>query len=393
MKSKIKDIVNASFEKIVSWREHIHAHPELSFQEVNTSAYVASILKEMGIPYKHGVAGTGVVALIKGLNPEKRCVALRADMDALPIHEENDVIYKSKNQGVMHACGHDVHTACLIGAACVLNQLKNEFEGTVKLIFQPGEERIPGGASMMINEGVLENPKVDKILALHVYPSMDVGKVGFKPGLYMAACDEIYLTIKGKGGHAALPNTYNNPVMLISKLLPKLESYLESLSDSTSPFVFTFGKLEAKGATNIVPELATAAGTLRTMNEQWRSTIHKKLKVFVAEFLTFNNAEGQLEISKGYPCLNNDEILTENCIQSAKEYLGSENVELLDVRMTAEDFSFFSQKIPACFFRLGVRNEDLGIIYGVHHPKFDIDKNALKFGAGLMAYIAMNALD
>ena len=393
MKSKIKDIVNASFEKIVSWREHIHAHPELSFQEVNTSAYVASILKEMGIPYKHGVAGTGVVALIKGLNPEKRCVALRADMDALPIHEENDVIYKSKNQGVMHACGHDVHTACLIGAACVLNQLKNEFEGTVKLIFQPSEERLPGGASMMINEGVLENPKVDKILALHVYPSMDVGKVGFKPGLYMAACDEIYLTIKGKGGHAALPNTYNNPVMLISKLLPKLESYLESLSDSTSPFVFTFGKLEAKGATNIVPELATAAGTLRTMNEQWRSTIHKKLKVFVAEFLTFNNAEGQLEISKGYPCLNNDEILTENCIQSAKEYLGSENVELLDVRMTAEDFSFFSQKIPACFFRLGVRNEDLGIIYGVHHPKFDIDKNALKFGAGLMAYIAMNALD
>ena len=393
MKSKIKDIVNASFKKIVSWREHIHAHPELSFQEVNTSAYVASILKEMGIPYKHGVAGTGVVALIKGLNPEKRCVALRADMDALPIHEENDVIYKSKNQGVMHACGHDVHTACLIGAACVLNQLKNEFEGTVKLIFQPSEERLPGGASMMINEGVLENPKVDKILALHVYPSMDVGKVGFKPGLYMAACDEIYLTIKGKGGHAALPNTYNNPVMLISKLLPKLESYLESLSDSTSPFVFTFGKLEAEGATNIVPEFATAAGTLRTMNEQWRSTIHKKLKVFVAEFLTFNNAEGQLEISKGYPCLNNDEILTENCIQSAKEYLGSENVELLDVRMTAEDFSFFSQKIPACFFRLGVRNEDLGIIYGVHHPKFDIDKNALKYGAGLMAYIAMNALD
>ena len=393
MRSKIKDIVDASMEKMLSWREHLHAHPELSFQEVNTSAFVASNLKELDIPFQHGIAGTGLVALIKGKNPEKRCIALRADLDALPIHEENNVPYKSKNEGVMHACGHDVHTTCLLGAALILNQFKNEFEGTIKLIFQPGEERLPGGASMMINEGVLENPKVDKILALHVYPCMDVGKVGFKPGLYMAACDEIYLTIKGKGGHAALPNTYNNPVMLISKLLPKLESYLESLSDLTSPFVFTFGKLEAKGATNIVPELATAAGTLRTMNEQWRSTIHKKLKVFVAEFLTFNNAEGQLEISKGYPCLNNDEILTENCIQSAKEYLGSENVELLDVRMTAEDFSFFSQKIPACFFRLGVRNEDLGIIYGVHHPKFDIDKNALKYGAGLMAYIAMNALD
>lgn len=390
MQSKIKDIVNDSFKKIVSWREHIHAHPELSFQEVNTSAYVASILKEMGIPYQHGIAGTGVVALIKGLNPKKRCIALRADMDALPIHEENDVIYKSINQGVMHACGHDVHTACLLGAACVLNQFKNEFVGTVKLIFQPGEERFPGGASMMINEGVLENPKVDKILALHVYPSMNVGKAGFKQGLYMAACDELYLTIKGKGGHAALPNAYNNPVMLISKLLPNLESYLESLTNSSSPYVFTFGKLEAEGATNVVPEFARAAGTLRTMNEQWRSIIHKKLKVFVAEFLTSNNAEGKLEIIKGYPCLNNDEILTKNCIQSAKEYLGSENVELLDVRMTSEDFSFFSQKIPACFFRLGVRNEDLGIIYGVHHPKFDIDKKAIEFGAGLMAYITMN---
>ena len=393
MQSKIKDIVDASFKKLVSWREHLHAHPELSFQEVNTSAFVASNLEKLGIPYQHGIAGTGVVALIKGRNPEKRCIALRADLDALPIHEENEVPYKSKNEGVMHACGHDVHTTCLLGAANVLNQLKNEFEGTIKLIFQPGEERLPGGASMMINEGVLENPKVDKILALHVFPSMDVGKVGFKPGLYMAACDELYLTIKGKGGHAALPNAYNNPVMLISKLLPKLESYLESLSDLTSPFVFTFGKLEAEGATNVIPEFARAAGTLRTMDEQWRTIIHKKLKMFVAEFLTSNNAEGQLEIIKGYPFLKNDEILTENCIQSAKEYLGSENVELLDFRMTAEDFSFFSQKIPACFFRLGVRNEDLGIVHEVHHPKFDIDKNAIKFGTGLMTYITMNAFD
>ena len=393
MQSKIKDIVDASFKKMVSWREHLHAHPELSFQEVNTSAFVASNLEQLGIPFQNGIAGTGIVALIKGRNPEKRCIALRADMDALPIHEENEVPYKSKKHGVMHACGHDVHTTCLLGAAIVLNQLKNEFEGTIKLIFQPGEEILPGGASLMINAGVLENPKVDKILALHVYPSMDVGKVGFKSGLYMAACDELYLTIKGKGGHAALPNAYNNPVMLISKLLPKLESYLESLSDLTSPYVMAFGKLEADGATNVIPEYSKAAGTLRTMNEQWRSSVHKKLKFFVAEFLTTNNAEGQLEIIKGYPCLNNDEILTDNCIQSAKEYLGSENVELLDVRMTAEDFSFFSQKIPACFFRLGVRNEGLGIVYGVHHPKFDIDKNAIKYGVGLMAYITMNAFN
>ena len=393
MQFKIKDIVDSSFMKMLAWREHLHSHPELSFQEVNTSAFVASNLEKLGIPYQHGIAGTGVVALIKGRNPEKQCIALRADLDALPIYEENEVPYKSKNLGVMHACGHDVHTTCLLGAANVLNQLKNEFEGTIKLIFQPGEERLPGGASKMINEGILENPKVDKILALHVYPSMDVGKVGFKPGLYMAACDELYLTIKGIGGHAALPNAYNNPVMLISKLLPKLEYYLESLSDSTSPYVFAFGKLEAEGATNVIPEYAKASGTLRTMDEQWRTIIHKKLKVFIAEFLTSNNAEGQLEIIKGYPFLKNDEILTENCIQSAKEYIGSENVEFLDFRMTAEDFSFFSQKIPACFFRLGVRNEDLGIVHEVHHPKFDIDKNAIKFGAGLMAYIALNVLD
>ena len=393
MQSKIKNIVDASLKKIVSWREHLHAHPELSFQEVNTSAFVASNLEELGIPYQNGIAGTGLVALIKGRNPEKQCIALRADLDALPIHEENEVPYKSQKQGVMHACGHDVHTTCLLGAAIVLNQLKNEFEGTIKLIFQPGEERLPGGASMMINEGVLENPKVDKILALHVYPSMDVGKVGFKPGLYMAACDELYLTVKGKGGHAALPNAYNNPVMLISHLLPKLETYLTSISDSTSPYILAFGKLQAEGETNVIPEFAKADGTLRTMDEEWRTSIHKKLKSFVSEFLAINNAEGELQIIKGYPCLKNDETLTKNCMQSAKDYLGTENVESMDVRLTAEDFSFFSQKIPACFFRLGVRNEDLGIVHGLHHPKFDIDKNALKFGAGLMAYITLNAFD
>ena len=206
MQSKIKNIVDASFNKMVSWREYLHAHPELSFQEFSTSEFIVSKLEELGIPYQHGIAGTGIVALIKGQNPEKYCIALRADMDALPIQEENEVTYKSKKTGVMHACGHDVHITCLLGAALVLNHLKNKFEGTIKLIFQPAEERLPGGASIMINEDVLENPKVDKILALHVYPSMDVGKVGFKPGLYMAACDELYLTIKGKGGHAASPH-------------------------------------------------------------------------------------------------------------------------------------------------------------------------------------------
>ena len=386
-------MIDAAFDKMLAWREHLHAHPEPSFQEFNTSAFVASKLKELKIPYQQGIAGTGIVALIKGRNPNKQCIALRADLDALPIQEENEVSYKSKNNGLMHACGHDVHTACLLGAAYALNQLKHDFEGTVKLIFQPGEECLPGGASMMIKEGVLENPKVDKILALHVYPSMDVGKVGFKPGLYMAACDELYLTVKGIGGHAAMPNEYINPVMLISELLPKLESYIASQADATSPYVFAFGKLEAHGATNVIPEFAKAQGTLRTMDEKWRSKMHKKMKVFVSEFLASNNAQGQLKILKGYPCLINDESFTKKSMQYAKDYMDSKNVEELDIRMTAEDFSFYSQNIPACFFRLGVRNEDLGIVYGVHHPKFDIDKNALKFGAGLLAFIALNTFD
>ena len=392
-KNKIKEIIESSFSTLVEWREHLHANPELSFQEEQTSAFVASKLKAMGIPFEKGIAGTGIVALIKGRNPEKQCLALRADLDALPIVEENDVAYKSKVEGVMHACGHDVHTTCLLGAAKALQSLKDEFEGTVKLIFQPGEEVLPGGASLMIKEGVLENPKVDKIAALHVFPTMNVGKIGFRPGQYMAACDELYITVNGKGGHAALPNEYNNPIMIIAELLPKLEAYVESLSDGTSPYIFAIGKLQADGATNVIPQSAFAEGTLRTMDEPWRKSIHEKMQQFVLEFLASKNAQGALRIVKGYPSLLNNEMFTKQSMQSAKDYLGAENVEEMDIRMTAEDFSFYSQKAPACFFRLGVRNEGLGITYGVHHPKFDIDQNALKVGAGVMAQIALSALD
>lgn len=390
---RIKEIVDSSFDTLVEWREHLHANPELSFQEEQTSAFVAAQLKAMNIPFEQGIAGTGIVALIKGRHPEKRCTALRADLDALPIVEENDVPYKSSVEGVMHACGHDVHTTCLLGAAKVLQSLKDEFEGTIKLIFQPGEEVLPGGASLMIEEGVLENPKVDQIVGLHVFPSMEVGKVGFRAGQYMAACDELYLSVKGKGGHAALPSEYNNPIMIMAELLPKLEAYLQSLSDGSSPYIFAFGKLQADGATNVIPQEATAEGTLRTMDESWRKSIHEKMQVFVSDFLASKNAEGELGITKGYPSLLNNVDFTEKSMKGAKAYLGEEQVELMDIRMTAEDFSFYSQQVPACFFRLGVRNEELGITYGVHHPKFDIDKNALKVGAGVMAKIALASLD
>ena len=392
MLNRIKNIVLESYEELILWREHLHANPELSFKEYNTAKFVANKLTDMGIPYTDGVAGTGIVALIKGLNPSKKCIALRADLDALPIQEENDISCKSSVNGVMHACGHDVHTTCLLGAAKVLNSLKSEFEGTIKLIFQPGEEVLPGGASMMIAEGVLTNPKVDEIYALHVLPSMEVGKVGFKSGKYMAACDELYLSVVGKGGHAALPSQYNNPIMIMAELLPKLETYIKSLSLEDSPYIFAFGDLQAHGATNVIPEQANAKGTFRSMNEGWREEVHLKLKSFVDDFLVSKKANGELKILKGYPFLQNDTTLTNAAFNTTKELLGKENVEEMTIRMTAEDFSYYSQKVPACFFRLGVRNESKGIIHGVHNPKFNIDNEALNVGVSSLTAIALETL-
>ena len=393
MLNRIKHIVLESYEELISCREHLHENPELSFKEYNTAKFVASKLTDMGISYTDGVAGTGIVALIKGNNPIKKCIALRTDLDALPIQEENNISCKSKVSGVMHACGHDVHTTCLLGAAKVLNSLKSEFEGTIKLIFQPGEEVLPGGASMMISEGVLANPKVDEIYALHVLPSMEVGKVGFKSGKYMAACDELYLSVVGKGGHAALPNQYNNPIMIMAELLQKLDSYIKSLALVDSPYVFAFGDLHAHGATNVIPEQSNAKGTFRSMNETWREDVHLKLRSFVDDFLKLNNASGELKIIKGYPFLQNDQELTDNAFIITQKLLGIDMVERMSIRMTAEDFSYYSQQVPACFFRLGVRNEAKGIVHGVHHPKFNIDNEALKVGVSSLTAIALQALD
>lgn len=392
MQTKIKNSITSIFEEIVSWREHLHANPELSFKEENTASFISAKLIEFGISHPYRIADTGVIALIQGRDPNSKCIALRADMDALPITEANQVPYKSKFDGRMHACGHDVHIACLLGAAKVLQLLRNEFEGTIKLIFQPGEELLPGGASILINEGVLENPKVDKILALHVLPSMNVGQLGFKSGDYMAACDEMYLTVIGKGGHAAMPSQYLNPIPAMAKLLTELNNFLDSMANS-SPYIFVFGDLHAYGATNVIPERAQAKGTFRTFDESWRSLMHLKLKTFVQEFLCENGLQGELLIKKGYPFLQNEKKLTNQCAQYAKDYLGIDKVEDMDIRMTAEDFSFYSKKLPACLFRLGVRNESKGIVHGVHHPNFDIDDKALEIGAGTMAYLAIKLLD
>lgn len=368
-------------------------HPELSYEEYETAAFVAKELREIGLEPIEGVAKTGVVALIKGKNPESRTIALRGDMDALPILEQNDVPYKSKNEGVMHACGHDVHTSSLLGAARILNDLKDDFEGTIKLIFQPGEEKNPGGASLMIKDGVLKNPAPQTIHGQHVYPLIPVGKVGFRSGMYMASADEVYLTIKGKGGHGAIPEMLTDTVLITSHIIVALQQIISRNADPKKPTVLSFGKVEAKGATNIIPDEVKVAGTFRAMDEEWRAKAHELITNMAQSIAKGMGAECDVNIDKGYPFLQNDPELTSQSRAAAAEYLGEENIVDLDLWMGAEDFSYYSQEIPACFYRLGTRNEERGITSYVHTPTFDIDENALEIGCGLMAWLAFKQLN
>ena len=390
--NQIKEKAESVFTKVLEVRRHIHQHPELSFKEFETSKYICSLLEKMKIPYTTGHVKTGIIALIKGKNPEKKVVLLRADLDALPITEQNKTDYISKNPGVMHACGHDVHSASVIGAAQILNQFKNEFEGTVKVIFQPGEEVLPGGASWMIKEVVLKNTNVNVAIAQHVHPSMEVGKVGFRSGMYMASTDEIYLTITGKGGHAAMPADYNNPLLIASEVLLELKKKFPNDGKSQIPTVLAFGKIEGAGATNVIPECVKIEGTFRTMDEKWRTEAHDIITKTIMEVCNKNNTKADINIMRGYPFLVNDKAVTETCRKAAIEYLGIENVEELPLRMTAEDFAYFSQELPCCFYRLGTGNQAKGITAGVHTPTFDIDEEALKIGTGLMAWLALEQL-
>jgi amidohydrolase len=396
-KKIIQKAASDFFEEAIFIRSHLHQYPELSFQEFETSAFIQKKLEEYGIPFQNGIVKTGIVVCIEGKNPTRKTVLLRADMDALPIHEKNDVSYASKHTGIMHACGHDVHSTCVLGVAKILNSLKNEWEGTVKIIFQPGEEVLPGGAKLMLEEGILENPTVNKAFAQHVFPSMEVGKVGFKTGMYMASTDELYITVKGKGGHAAMPSEYCNPLVIASKILIAIdEQFMGEVAqaiNSNIPTVIAFGKIEGKGATNVIPETVTLAGTFRTMNEAWREKVHQQLQTLITKIATENGGKALLEIKHGYPFLVNDEATTLNAKQAAIEYLGNENVEDLPLRMTAEDFAFITQKVPSCFYRLGTGNKSKGIISGVHTPTFDIDEKALEIGIGLMAWLTLNELN
>ena len=391
--SKIKNLAAEYFEEIQAIRQHIHAHPELSFQEFETSKFVQQKLSEWKIPFTPNIAKTGIVAILRSeKNADKKVIALRSELDALPIQEKNNCSYASQNEGVMHACGHDVHTACLLGAAKILNELRSEWQGTVKLIFQPSEEKEPGGASVMIAEGVLENPKVEKILALHVHPSMTMGKTGFRSGLYMASADEIYITAKGKGGHGALPQNCVDTVLMASQIIVSLQQIVSRNAYPIIPTVLSFGKFIANGATNVIPDEVRMEGTLRTMDEKWRKEIHRRINEIAKGIAQSMGGDVVVEISNGYPCLINDFAVTELSKKNAQEFLGKENVEELDLRMTAEDFSFFAQKIPACFFRLGTACKDGSRSSAVHTATFDVDEKALEIGAGLMAYQAMQHL-
>jgi amidohydrolase len=390
LKENIKSLSEKYLSEIIQVRRHLHSHPELSFEEYNTSKFISEKLKEWEIPFKDEIVKTGIVALIQGTKTSNgNCIALRADMDALPITEKNEVEYKSKNIGVMHACGHDVHTASLLGAAKILSELKNEFNGTIKLIFQPGEEKAPGGASLMIKEGVLENPKPSSIFALHVFPTLEAGKVGFRSGKYMASTDEIYLTIKGKGGHAAMTGTYVNPLLIASEIIIALE---KEFSRTEIPTVLAFGKIIGNGATNVIPDEVKLEGTFRTMDEAWRKKAHDIIRQISESKAKSMNGNCEVNILSGYPALVNDEPTTERAKKFAKDFLGKENVTELELRMTGEDFSFFAEKIPACFYRLGTGNKSKGITSGVHTPTFNIDESALKTGMGLMAWIAISSI-
>lgn len=390
---KIKNLAESNHPEIIGYRRHLHQNPELSFDEKETGKYISEQLKSWGIPHERGMAGTGVVGILKGNKKSNQIIALRADMDALPILEANDVVYKSKNNGVMHACGHDVHSSSLLGVAKILNEIKDEWGGTIKLIFQPGEETLPGGASIMIKEGVLKNPKPTRILGQHVHPPLEVGKIGLRAGQYMASADEIFVTVTGKGGHGALPHNCIDPVVITSQIVVALQQVVSRGANPTTPSVLTFGNIRSTGGrTNIIPDEVKLEGTFRTMDEKWRKDAHKKMKKMAEGIAKSMGAKCNFDIKVGYPFLVNNPELTQNVRQFATEYLGKKNVIELPIRMTAEDFAFFSQKMPATFYRLGTGNKKRGITSPVHTNTFDVDEDCLAIGPGVMAWSALRTL-
>jgi amidohydrolase len=390
MIERIKQLARQYAPEFIGVRQHLHAHPELSYQEFETSRFVQQKLTEYNIPFEVK-ATTGVIGLIQAKNPDSRIIALRADMDALPINEQNDIPYKSIKQGVMHACGHDVHTSCLLGAAKILSETKNEWEGTVKLIFQPGEEKNPGGASLLINEGVLENPKPQAIFALHVNPQLEVGRLSFRSGKVMASADELYITIKSKGGHAAAPQLTVDTILVASHLIIALQQVISRNNNPLSPSVLSITSFQGGFTTNVIPSEVKLMGTFRAMDEAWRFKAHDIIRKLSTELVHSMGAEIDLHIDVGYPTVYNNEKLNATAKKIAEELMGADKVEETEIRMGAEDFGYYSQQIPGCFFRLGTGNKSKGITAGVHTPRFNIDEDAIEHGIGIMAWLGASA--
>jgi amidohydrolase len=386
LKEKIRQLAKQYAQETIDIRRHLHAHPELSYKEYRTSAFVQEKLKDQGIPFEIK-ATTGVIGTIKGKNPDKRIIALRADMDALPITEENTVPYKSQNEGIMHACGHDVHTSILLGTSKILQELKAEWEGTVKLIFQPGEERNPGGASLLIKEGVLDNPRPRAIFGLHVHPELEAGKFSFRSGPSMASADEIYITLKGKGGHAASPHLTVDIILVASQIVVALQQLISRNRNPFSPSVLTISSFQGGHTTNVIPSEVKLMGTFRAMDESWRFQAHKLIHQICRGVAQAMGAEIDVLVDVGYPVVNNDEHLYPVVRSLAEEFAGVENIKETEIRMGAEDFGYYTQEIPGCFYRLGVMNRSKGITSGVHTPTFNIDESAIENGMGMMAWL------
>lgn len=373
---------------IINWRRTLHKNPELSFREYETSAFIQQQLANMGIPFRV-LAETGVVAHIgKG----DRCIALRADIDALPIQEETDVPFASQNPGVMHACGHDAHTAMLLGAAQILKQQEHSLNGVIKLIFQPGEEKIPGGASIMIREGVLEDPVPEIILGQHVNPAAPVGNASFVAGRMMASADELYWTIHGRSGHAAQPHLSVDPIVIAAHLVTQLQTIISRNLNPFEPGVLSVTSFHGGTVTNIIPEAVEMMGTLRSMNLEWREDAISRIENYSRLLATTMGGSCDVNVLRGYPPLINDEQTTIFARDAASDLLGHSNVTPFEPKMWGEDFAYYAQKIPACFWMLGIRSPHVEETPGLHNCRFVVDENALHIGTALMVNAALTRL-